>query len=224
MCRFFVTPSTQSVVRGIGAKTNYIPIIMHGWAACTIQLKENGLLDDILAENSKIDRTWKGKRPFLSMVDVATLLLTCTLYIGLHIYCCRAATMNPSYHFFTSTMWPYAQHHAWIALRESGVGYEMVTFDRKTNRKTFLSLMCTGRQTWFLDSWCSCQGGAFIMQQQPHDDNCRDMLSYLVSWQKASSYANHLIIYWKSITHTISSMNEYSVHIDKSYGIFIGNR
>jgi hypothetical protein len=85
MCRFFVTPSTQSVSWN-GAKqsflhrflcpfkTLYIPLY-YGWASCTIKLKENSLLDDILAENNKIDRKWKGKSPLLLMFDGATLLL-----------------------------------------------------------------------------------------------------------------------------------------------------
>jgi hypothetical protein len=36
-------------------KTLHIPLY-YGWASCTIKLKENSLVDDILAENSKIDR------------------------------------------------------------------------------------------------------------------------------------------------------------------------
>jgi hypothetical protein len=53
--------------------------------SCPIRLKENGLLDDILAENEKVY--------FCSNHDGASDALTCTLhhiyYIGLHVYCCR---------------------------------------------------------------------------------------------------------------------------------------
>ncbi len=37
--------------------------ISYGWASCTIKLKENRLLDDILAENSKINQKGRGKSP-----------------------------------------------------------------------------------------------------------------------------------------------------------------
>jgi len=90
----FLTSSTQSVSwnwskawlplhRLCPFKTLYIPLY-YGWALCTIKLKENGILDDILAKKSKID--WKGKRkgksPLLSNHDGATLLLVpCAIYI-----------------------------------------------------------------------------------------------------------------------------------------------
>jgi hypothetical protein len=63
-------------------------------------------------------------------------------------------TMNPLciVSFFTSTSWPYAQHHAWISLPELDVDYEMVTVNnyKTRSRKTFLSLMRAGWQTQFL--------------------------------------------------------------------------
>jgi len=47
-----------------------------------------------------------------------------------------ATTMNPSYHFFTSTTWPYAQR-AWIALLESSVDYEMVNVNLQDKPQEF---------------------------------------------------------------------------------------
>jgi hypothetical protein len=44
-------------------KTLYIPLY-YGWPLRTIKLKENVLLDDILAETSKINWKWKGKSTF----------------------------------------------------------------------------------------------------------------------------------------------------------------